>query len=283
MAMLNKRMTSIRRLIASRHPWRNGLLLLMTLAGCANQTGNAHTTTTNPSQIAYNYQPSAMGLNTPTIVFQSGLGDGQNVWQAVKQGLGNKFATFSYDRPGYGTSPVTHRTRNPCTIAQEQHKLLKSAGIKTPYLLVGHSLGGLYEYAYANLYPDEVAGVILLDPTHPQHLQRIQAEAPQVAALLSTASLFFSPAARQEFKQQQDCLNQLQPELAPSIPVRLLVSTQRQALEKGALEQVLKTLALDWQRMTHAPHIQAVDSGHYIQKEQPATVIATIHELLATP
>lgn len=254
-------------------------LLMLGLMSCSNTRPNGATTSINQQTVSYSYVPVAQRPQ-PTLIFQSGLGDDKTVWQAVIQGLAQQVSTFSYDRAGYGNSAASHSERSPCQIAQEQHQLLQNAGVKPPYLLVGHSLGGLYEYVYAQLYPEEVAGLVLLDPTHPQHLQRIKTDLPHIATLLSTANILLSPAARREFKAQQTCLQTLKPTLDTRITVRLLVSSQRQAFEQGAFEQLLKELALDWQRMTHVPHIQTIASGHYIQREQPEAVIAAIHELL---
>ncbi|WP_298611463.1 alpha/beta hydrolase [uncultured Thiothrix sp.] len=260
--------------------WLASSLVIVTLTACSSLPTTPNTTIRiNQSRIAYQYQPSQQA-QLPTVVFQSGLGDDHTVWRAVLQGLNQQVATFSYDRPGYGASSQASSPRDPCQLAQEQHQLLKAVGVRPPYLLVGHSLGGLYEYVYATLYPEEVAGLVLLDPTHPQHLTRMQAEAPQAARMLSEATLLFTSTARQEFKAQQTCLHQLKPELAVNIPVRLLVSSKRSVLEQGAFAQLLAELAQDWQRKTHAPQIQAINSGHYIQTEQPQAVVAAIHELL---
>ena len=255
-------------------------LLMLNLAGCTHLPNQTKLASLEQGQMAYLHTKPTHPLTTTVVVFQSGLGDDKSVWQPVLQRLGAQVASFSYDRFGYGASTSFKGSRDPCQIAHEQHELLKRAGIKAPYILVGHSLGGLYEYVYATLYPEEVAGLVLLDPTHPQHWQRIQTELPHIAVLLSSASLLFSKAARQEFNDQKTCLNQLKPELNPNIPVRLLVSSQRQALEKGRFETLLQTLRLDWQRLTHAPAIQSLDTGHYIQTEQPAAVVTAIHQLL---
>ncbi|MBK7417536.1 MAG: alpha/beta hydrolase [Dechloromonas sp.] len=61
---------------------------------------------------------------------------------------------FAYDRPGYGSNPASNTPRDPCTIATELRDQLRSAGLPPPYVLVGHSLGGLYQYVFARLYPE---------------------------------------------------------------------------------------------------------------------------------
>lgn len=64
-------------------------------------------------------------------------------------------------------------------------ELLSTVGAQPPYLLVGHSLGGQYQYAYALLFPQDVAGMLLLDPTHPDHWTSLQREAPLTAATIA--------------------------------------------------------------------------------------------------
>ena len=105
----------------------------------------------------------------PAVVLQSGLGDGRTTWDRLWPLLTARHRAFALDRPGYGDSPSTTAPRDPCQVARETHAVLHEAKVPPPYLLVGHSLGGLYQFAFARLYPDETAGMRLLDPTHPAH------------------------------------------------------------------------------------------------------------------
>ncbi len=139
-----------------------GLLLLVCLASCVALPPR-QVSQIGASRIAW----ARKGSSGPVVVFQSGLGDGLSPWASVIARLPPTVSAFAYDRPGYGASvPAPTGARDACTIASELRELLKSAGLKPPYLLVGHSLGGLYQYVFARLYREDVAGLLLLDPTH---------------------------------------------------------------------------------------------------------------------
>lgn len=150
------------------------------------------------------------GQGALPVVFQSGLGDGKDVWDGVVPEVAKNHRVLAYDRPGYGASQKTTTPRDPCTIAAQQRALLAQAGLKPPYILVGQGLGGLYQYVYARLYPQDVAGLILLDPTHPQQWQRMQTDATTYAMLLKTRrKLMFNSTETAEFDAQAQCLQHI--------------------------------------------------------------------------
>ncbi len=223
------------------------------------------------------------GIGHPTVVLQSGLGDGKSTWSSIVERLGNWESVFAYDRPGYGESEKSENPRDPCRIAEELHDLLHASAVPPPYLLVGHSLGGLYQYAFAQLYPQEVAGLLLLDPTHPQHWKRMQKDASvQAAAMRIMRAAVFGSAMRREFDGQDKCEDRPESQPPPSCPVRLLTRTRFADTERGGFERMLRSLEVDWQRLLGAQPIERVpNSGRYIHRDKPEVVIAAIRELLA--
>jgi len=252
------------------------LSLAFALAGCASlqsgQTGQ--TVQVGPSRIAY----LQSGTGQPVAVFQSGLGDGKDVWADVIARLPPGTAVFAYDRPGYGGSgPLPAGPRDPCAVAHELHAALQAAGQRPPYVLVGHSIGGLYQYAFARLYPTEVAAVLLVDPTHPDHWARMQQEAPGPARLLGAArATLFSAAMRSEFDAQTSlaCSAEFQARPAPLMPVRLLVRTDYGLAEKGDFETLMHRLQADWPRLLPGTSRREVaGTGHYIQRDRPGVVV----------
>lgn len=258
------------------------LLAALTFAdGCSSVSTTGHVPI-NDKPIAYSWEDNKQ---PPTIVLQSGLGDGKAEWGKLKHLLKTDVSVFTYDRPGYGDSPATSTLRDPCSIAHEQHHVLSDAGVKPPYLLVGHSLGGLYEYTYAKLYPNEVAGMVLLDPTHPQYFARLQTEIPALATTLDTLTLLFTPTMKREFAAQTQCLDTLPANSLQPIPVRLLFSTKTDVLTQSEVFDTLRqALASDWQRLTDATQVQSVPkSGHYIQQDRPDVVVQAINDLLSQP
>lgn len=163
---------------------------------------------------------TAWAQRSPTVAFEAGLGDDAKVWRKTIEAMPGTIPVFSYDRPGYGQSPKATTPRDPCTIATELHARLLASGQAPPYVLVGHSLGGQYAYAFARLFPHDVAGLVLVDATAPGRWRTIERELPADASMvrLMKATVFFK-AMRGKFEAQDQCLDSLPPDaLAISHP-----------------------------------------------------------------
>jgi len=105
-----------------------------------------------------------MGAGEPTVIFESGIGATHLNWRHVQESVAEFAGTAAYDRAGLGWSGSSQTPRTPSNIAGELHAMLQNAGIEPPFILVGHSFGGLVMRRFALLYPDETAGVLLIDP-----------------------------------------------------------------------------------------------------------------------
>jgi pimeloyl-ACP methyl ester carboxylesterase len=99
----------------------------------------------------------------PTVVMDSGLGGTMLDWQLVQPEVAKFARVCTYDRAGMGWSDPGTQPRTSRQIIKELHTLLGNAGVRGPYVLVGHSFGGTNMQVYANQYPDEVAGMVLVD------------------------------------------------------------------------------------------------------------------------
>jgi len=254
-------------------------LLAACLLGCAaTDPSVAEGFPTAPVPVSAVAQVSGQG--TPVVVLQSGLGDGQSSWSQLVPLLAGNHKVVTHDRPGRGQNPPTDSPRDPCSIATEQRALLQRAGLKPPYILVGHSLGGLYQYAYARLYPDEVAGLVLLDPTHPRHWETLQAEQGALATLMKALrATVFSRSDRAEFDAQTQCLDRLPLARTWSIPTRLLVSGMRRP-EEETMVPMLDALREDWRGLLGGTPVQVIkNAGHAIQQDRPRAVQAAIDSL----
>lgn len=97
---------------------------------------------------------------------ESGLSGTSFEWARVRPALARAGRVCSYDRAGLGWSDPSPRPRTSPAIAEELHALLGRAGVPPPYVLVGHSDGGLHVRLFAAKYPAEVAGVVLVDASH---------------------------------------------------------------------------------------------------------------------
>ena len=104
------------------------------------------------------------GTGSPAVILDAGLGDTTAVWSRVQGPIARHTRVCSYDRAGMGFSDPTTSARDAGAIVRDLHALLRRAGIAPPYVLVGHSLAGLYTRLYADRYPRDVAGLVLIDP-----------------------------------------------------------------------------------------------------------------------
>jgi len=104
------------------------------------------------------------GSSGPAVVFESGIAATHLNWRHIQRSVSKFARTVSYDRAGLGWSGPAETARTPGNIAVELRGMLEAARIKPPFVLVGHSFGGLVVRRYAQLYPQEVAGVVLVDP-----------------------------------------------------------------------------------------------------------------------
>ena len=104
------------------------------------------------------------GSGGPTVVFEAGIGATNLNWRHIQETVSRFTGTASYDRGGLGFSSPCRTARTPGNIAVELHDLLERAEIKPPYILVGHSFGGLVIRRFALLYPEEASGLVLVDP-----------------------------------------------------------------------------------------------------------------------
>jgi pimeloyl-ACP methyl ester carboxylesterase len=104
------------------------------------------------------------GSGGPTVLFEAGIAATNLNWCHIQDHVARFTGTLSYDRAGLGWSSPNRTPRTPGVIAAELHTMLERAGIRPPYVLVGHSFGGLVMRRFALDYPDEVASVVLVDP-----------------------------------------------------------------------------------------------------------------------
>jgi pimeloyl-ACP methyl ester carboxylesterase len=104
------------------------------------------------------------GFGGPTVLFEAGIAATNLNWCHIQEMVSRFAATASYDRSGLGWSSPASTARTPGIIAAELHAMLREAGIKPPYILVGHSFGGLVMRRFALMYPEEVTSIVLVDP-----------------------------------------------------------------------------------------------------------------------
>jgi pimeloyl-ACP methyl ester carboxylesterase len=113
------------------------------------------------------------GQGSPAVILDTGLGVPAVGWNPVQTEVAKFTRVCSYDRAGYGWSGATSAPRTSIQIAKELHALLEAANEKGPYILVGHSFGGFNVRVYSGQYPNDVAGMVLVDASHEDQNERM--------------------------------------------------------------------------------------------------------------
>jgi pimeloyl-ACP methyl ester carboxylesterase len=223
------------------------------------------------------------GHGSPLIVLDSGSGDDWSSWSSIFPALAQRSRTLAYSRPGYGRSSVVQTPRDPWTQAQELRQLLRELGEQPPYLLVGHSRGGLIVQIYAALYPEETAGLVLVDPRHPELTERMQRDIPQDARTRASLMTQATGVAKEELESLEDPNRRRFPGDLTLYRGPIVVLGAWQLDQLGIYKQ-LRRYQRRLIRETAAFYPQSVlreaPCGHYIHVEQPGLVIEAIDAVL---
>lgn len=177
----------------------SGLVIVLVVLLTAGYAYQVQTTTADFEQFpapgqrvdigGYNLHILCQGEGSPTVVVDAGNGDFSLGWSLVQPEVAQFTRICTYDRAGYGWSDPGPGPRTARQIANELHALLVNAEVEGPYVLVGHSLGGYDVRMYANLYPEEVVGVVLVDAGHEEQLTRLP---PEYIQIIQQQNSYFS-------------------------------------------------------------------------------------------
>ncbi|MDD5058231.1 MAG: alpha/beta hydrolase [Sideroxydans sp.] len=217
---------------------------------------------------------------TIPVVFENGLGARMENWKKVLPEISKDNTTFTYNRPGYGDSDGTTTPRDGEHVVDELRTLLRSKGLNPPYILVGHSLGGLYMQHFARRYPDEVAALVLVDSTHPEQMKGKGSPENWPTWIRFGFWVWGSSTVKSEFAGVNTTGETvLSLPTFSGKPVILLTATQPKDA-KSELDINVQEKRADLLRLYPGAKQIMVDSGHNIQVEKPQAVIDAIREVL---
>jgi pimeloyl-ACP methyl ester carboxylesterase len=148
------------------------VLLLIAVGGAYETVAEATSSNAAPSGRTYlvdghRLYVNCVGAGTPTVVLFNGLGERTPSWAWVQRSLSSKTRVCAFDRAGQGWSGAAPGSQDGHELASDLQGLLRAADVSGPYVLAGHSTGGTYALVYAAQYPEQVAGVALIDSATP--------------------------------------------------------------------------------------------------------------------
>ena len=258
-----------------RHTNSIAVLILALLSGCASLP---HSTTEKRGN-----RLTELALtqhDTIPVVFENGLGGKMEWWKKVIPDISNNTTTFAYNRPGYGNSDPATTPRDGQHIVDELRSLLYRKGLKPPYVLVGHSLGGLYLQLFARCYPDEVSALVLVDSTHPAQLKG----AGSLENWPTWLRLAFRVATSAVEKAELNAID-MTGEQVLSLPTFtgkpvIVLSALQPMNDQSVLADDANKKRQDIARLYPGAKQIWIDSGHGIPLENPESVISAIREVL---
>jgi len=216
------------------------------------------------------------GESSPAVVFDSFGPVNLEIWNRVQPGVARFTRTVSYDHGGYWGSQPGPKPRDARRITQELHAALQNAGVAPPYLLVGYSFGGPYARVYAGTYPQEVAGLVLIDPTQEEFMAWLKKNYPDMTRV-SEKHL----AAQDELGSHQLSLDQAHEALLPHVPITLITGMKPQDLfTRHVLPRWLESHRTWLRPFPQARHIVTTNSGHEVVLSDPPLVIQAIREMV---
>jgi pimeloyl-ACP methyl ester carboxylesterase len=112
------------------------------------------------------YHLNCLGTGSPTVILEAGLGESSLSWSPIQAEIAKATRVCAYDRAGLGWSDGTSQQMSSKQVAVSLHELLQAANITAPYLVVGHSRGGIFVRSFYQQFPSEVQGMVLIDSTH---------------------------------------------------------------------------------------------------------------------
>jgi pimeloyl-ACP methyl ester carboxylesterase len=222
------------------------------------------------------------GQGSRTVVFESGLGDTLDVWREVQSLVAKDCTrTLAYNRAGYLGSDPSNAPRDAATVVSELRDELRLQRITPPYVLVGHSLGGLYMQYFARNFPHEVVGLVLVDSTHWKQQLSLGTPANTPYNSRSAVTLFMPWIMRREINDSVSAGEQVHASPAADRTPTIVLSSTRGPVGETPAARALAARLQDEivDDFPGAHHIRVEDSGHYIQRERPQAVVEAAREL----
>jgi pimeloyl-ACP methyl ester carboxylesterase len=246
-----------------------------------------------------------LGEGSPPVIIDVGFGDSYTNWHTIQEQMAQDTRVCTYERAGYGQSDPGPEPRHSQQVAGELKMLLENAGIEAPYVLVGHSLGGLNMQVFVDLFPDLVAGAVLLDPAplgfitgerFPELYQMAEQETAGLLAVAENArgatdpeekarASYFQTLASEHAMMMADSAKQVVAiESFGDIPLIVLASEEPNPVFGDSAEAFQEY----WNQQSQAlatksakgTYILAEESGHNLYADVPDLVLDAVRQMV---
>jgi pimeloyl-ACP methyl ester carboxylesterase len=249
------------------------------------------------------------GSGSPTVIMQSGYGNAGDIWNeadanppAVAPGLARFTRECAYDRPGSirvvtdtgtpapsglpGRSDPAPMPRTAADVTSELHTLLATAGVPGPYVMVSHSFGGLFSLLYARTYPEQVAGLVMIDTVTPQMRTALGPQRWQEYQQQAIQQPNVIPGYQSERYDPDTSIKQI--DSAPhlrAMPVAVLIGdtlpTDNTADFQNAVFRALREADHQFAASIPGATLTTVpNTTHYVQTQRPDIVLDAIRDVI---
>ncbi len=259
-------------------PTASLLLSLRALAGCGTSPDPTPNLLSDHAIEVVEY-----GEGDTTVVFESGLGNDWTPWDEVASEVATQARTVAYSRPGYGHSEPSPAPRDAAHIVDDLRALLAGRGLAPPYVLVGHSFGGAYMELFAKAHPEEVIGVVLVDPRHRDFTTSCESAGLEGCTLPASVVASLPQVQIDEFEAFARASEEIDAVgVFGGYPVRVLTATAHGFAPEleGLWQSMLASLA---DEAVDGDQSLFVGAGHFLQVERAHEVAEVILSLLPAP
>jgi len=226
-----------------------------------------------------------LGEGVPTVVLINGGSGPIEGWYKVFYELAEETSVLAYNRLGVGKSDQPKSPQHGHSIVTTLRQLLKEINVNPPYILVGHSLGGLYANLFARQYPEEIAGVVMLDASHPEDISINDTQGALIRGINKFLKAFDSFSSHKKWNEVnfvEETAKQIQQaDSFPDVPLIVVSGDKMPKMMPEHAFQIRRSNQMNLVQLSHqGKHILATKSGHFPQLSEPELVISAIQECI---
>ncbi len=219
---------------------------------------------------------SIAGTGSPTVILETFGPAYLETWNRIQPEIARFARVVSYDHAGYWASEPGPKPRDATRIARELHTALQKANLRPPYVLVGYSFGGPYIRVFASLYPEEVAGMVFVDPTQEAFMAMLNEQFPDMNIVTEAQR-----SEQYEWGMQWPSMHQARDARLPEVPITLITGAKIHDVLSRKLLPLWQAEHTKWlSQFASAQHIITTNSGHGVVFTEPELIVGAVGEIV---